>query len=636
MSAFSEHCGDIIKDYVQTVLIIDDRAGLGPQVNDEAAVELEGLPVDNPLIATVASVESAEEVTENINEIIALGGGRAIESAEEAAERVEEFPYEIDESSSHELNALELTNAFYQKGIVAGLYQPLIVEGEGSDDFANKAEGAAATADIIILDWMLKGSDSSYSQAIVKKIIDLDRNSGGRIRNIIIYTGEPNLSDLKDELYRTLDDESIDTTTEFQLSSKNLKISFYNKPNSSGRSDREVNACDLPEKALEAFKSLVDGLVPAFAMKAAATIRQNTGRIISRFGSNLDAAYLAHRALLTEPEDSEVFMLENYVSYLRNILSISRVDTQTLGSDSIDDWLGEKQEYLSKKIDFDNHRYEISLAGLKSISKLGFKAELYEVLSKEHPGIAESFKDTNKPCVEKAISVFDSTNGSTVIDSSIELSILSTFRRTFKDIAGQEEKPYLTQGSLIYSKADNQFLLCLTPKCDTVRLKEPSKFSFAILERKLVSSTFDIVAPIMEEVSDNLLRPLKEVRESVLYKIIDNRIEQGKQQNSERNELYKTHGDNEAFMSLKGHVFLNTNLKFCKLEHISFSSDGNERVNPNLTEEQNHAFWDDEVNEYIWLGDMKDMDTQKRVSNLVGNLNRVGLDEVEWLRRQYQ
>jgi len=36
------------------------------------------------------------------------------------------------------------------------------------------------------------------------------------------------------------------------------------------------------------------------------------------------------------------------------------------------------------------------------------------------------------------------------------------------------------------------------------------------------------------------------------------------------------------------------------------------------------------VNEYIWIGDLEDLDSQKRVSKLVGNLNRVGNDEVEW------
>jgi hypothetical protein len=609
MSAFREHCRAAVKDYVQTVLIIDDRAGLGPQANNETAEVIKDLTNDNPFVAK-SIADSAIDVTEQEEEVAVEG-------------------------TSHDLNALKLTHAFYQKGIVAGLYQPLIVEGESSDDFANKAaEGAAGTADIIILDWMLKGSDSSYSKAIVKKITEFDIKSGGRIRNIIIYTGETDLISLKDELFHSLNNMSIDNSEEFQLSSHNLKISFYNKPESGGRAEREVLEQDLPAKALEEFEALVDGLIPIFAMKAAATIRQNTGRIINRFGSDLDAAYLAHRTLLNEPEDSEVFMLENYVSYLRNILSISKVDALTLGADNIDDWLEDKYDYLSKKIDFNSESYEVSLAGLKSISKLGFTAELYNTLAAEHQKIAESFKDTTKPCVEKAISVFDSTNGSSVIESSIELSILSIFRRTYKDIVGSEEKPYLTQGSLIYSKKDNSFLLCLTPKCDTVRLKEPSKFSFVILDRKLESGKFDIVVPLMKEVSEKLLLSLSEMRESAIHSIIENRIEHGQPQNLKRNELYNTHSEIEKFMCLKGHVFLNSNLKFCKLEHIVFSSDDNERVNPNLTEEQNHAFWDDDVNEYIWLGDMKDLDTQKRVSNVVGNLNRVGLDEVEWLRRQ--
>jgi hypothetical protein len=50
---------------------------------------------------------------------------------------------------------------------------------------------------------------------------------------------------------------------------------------------------------------------------------------------------------------------------------------------------------------------------------------------------------------------------------------------------------------------------------------------------------------------------------------------------------------------------------------------------------KNNEFKDNAGNSYIWIADLKDLDTQKRVSNVVGNLNRIATDEVEWLRRRY-
>uniref|UniRef100_UPI0023F50CCF response regulator receiver domain n=1 Tax=Pseudoalteromonas marina TaxID=267375 RepID=UPI0023F50CCF len=155
MTAFNEHCNEIVKDYVQTVLIIDDQAGLG--LNTAFDLEpIEDPTSNNPLLESENKSQSSEVGDSTEKPVV----------------------------ESHQLDALKLTNAFYENGIVAGLYQPQITN-DDINDFATKAGKVAATADIIILDWMLKGSDDNYSKAIVKKILESDLESGGRIRNII-------------------------------------------------------------------------------------------------------------------------------------------------------------------------------------------------------------------------------------------------------------------------------------------------------------------------------------------------------------------------------------------------------------------------------------------------------------------
>ncbi|HFG1992442.1 TPA: hypothetical protein ACGF6V_003307, partial [Vibrio cholerae] len=83
-------------------------------------------------------------------------------------------------------------------------------------------------------------------------------------------------------------------------------------------------------------------------------------------------------------------------------------------------------------------------------------------------------------------------------------------------------------------------------------------------------------------------------------------------------------------------VYLATSSKFYALEHIVFECDENRRVLGSRPDSDWIEFWDQDCQEYIWLGDLHDLNTISRVGKLVTNLNRTGLDELEWLRRQYQ
>ncbi len=601
MSTFEKHCSDVVKEYVQTVLIIDDRAGLDGNKKDDSGVDVVEFEEDseNPLSETTA--ENAQEA-----EIVEEGGNE-----------------EEGEVNTHPLRTLELTNAFYDLGIIAGLYQPQISDEDDPEEFASNARPVLATADIIILDWMLKDHDERYSLAIVKQILEQDRLTGGRLRTILIYTGEPDLNDIRDDLWSFLDDETLNKTNDYKISSENLNITFYNKVDATG-SPRVVPEEELPSKAISDFSSLVDGLVPAFAMKATSTIRQNAGRIVSRFGKDLDVAYVAHRALLPNVIDSEPFMLENFSSYIRNLLAISRVDSLSLGQDNIESWLDSIFENIHAKVPFSNNEYQLTLASIKSISVGGIQNNIYNIMSSEHNEIAKSFQTMNSAC-ERVIHVYDEREGSSVVDSSIKLSILRSFRRTFLDIVPDVEVPYLTQGSIVYSLKSSTFLLCVTPKCDTARVTGNTLFSFSTLERKMMGKSFDIVVPSNTEIDEN---EKDKIRKQLVQVNID----------------ISSHVENSDFITERnllldsldnyGPTFLSTDNKFNNLQHIYFESNTG-RIDAYENHNENLVFIDENENEYIWIGDLEDLDTQKRVSNLVGNLNRIGTDEVEWLRRQY-
>lgn len=572
MSKFNEYCREVVDEFVQTVLIIDDGAGLGNTLagGNEAEIIEEPLDGFDPMTEAQRPKEPRPEVLEDHNEQV-----------------------------THPLNTLSLTNAFYERGIVAGLYQPKIDIGESAEDFASKAKKVSATADVIILDWMLVDHDATYSIEIVKQILQYDKDKGGRLRTIVVYTGETNLHKLREQLWGCLDVEGLDKSTDYRIRSEHLNIVFYNKPEAMNE-DRSVSEEDLPERALEEFAVLVNGLVPAFAMKATSKVREYTGALVAKFSSDLDSGYLAHRALLPDPQDSEVLMLENYSSYLRNVLALAQIDREALGYEKLKLWVEEKYESRYKKAKIDGTEITISEEEFLSSLEHGYiigEEGLFEVIKGATGTKTKALKAVKVLAnLESVVGAFGSDAEETR-KSSQALACITAFRRTFCDV--KHGKPYLTQGTIIKSVDTGTYFVCVMPKCDTARVEKARNFSFARLTPN--DGVFDLVAPDI---------------------------------------------------NTKGaYVHLLTNLKFYELEHIVFKASGSSKVE--AVDDQGKLVFESEPDnrietnkdkevgdnkeagkKYLWIGDLEDLDVQTKVSSIVGDFNRIGVDEVEYLRRR--
>ncbi|EID0690609.1 response regulator receiver domain [Vibrio vulnificus] len=615
MSAFEEHCNKIVNDYVQTVLIIDDGAGLGTMQNSDSDVGALKVPTAANPMGMMAALTPKTEVKE------------AEQGDESKKEQV-----------THLIDTLTLTNAFYKRGIVAGIYQPQIEKGQNPEEFAERAMTVSSTADVLILDWMLDGSDDTYSKEIVKQILAHDKSSGGRLRTIVVYTGETNLHELRDKLWDYLEDESLDRKTDFQINAEHLNIVFYNKVDPSAI--RPVSEKDLPEKALEEFAVLVDGLVPAFAMKASSAIRNSTGRLISKFDKELDVGYLAHRALLPNSADAEVFMLENIVSYLRNILAIQKVDKQSLNSAHVANWVERNHGGLSKSFSISSRTIELSMEQLSNCLTNGFEASIKDVLTTS--GIAEKKANefvSSKSKILSLMSVLD-TDHRKSSESAKGLAVLTSFRRIFSDVLGDIEMPYLTQGSIVYRKKEGEFYLCVTPKCDTARVQGERMLSFTKLTQLQEGKQADIVIPlphdVEKEINDRQEQEIQLLKDEYGYDVevaeLDQQIVNSQEFKSTKKQVDQLRG-----LQVKNYALVGSNSTFYELLHVKFVGGEDCRILPSRDIHSNLVFTSQqEDDDYIWIGDLEDADTQKRVANLVGNFNRVGTDEVEWLRRQYQ
>lgn len=561
MSAFQEHCNEIVREYVESVIIIDDGANLG-----------QGLE----------KIEPDDSVIEPEPEANAFA---------KPAPKLEHKPTQnTEKDNSHPLNTLELTSAFYNLGIMAGIHQPKIIE-ETPDKFAKKTVVASMSADIIILDWMLKKHDDRYSQEVVKEVLSKDAISGGRLRTIVIYTGEPKLNDLRNKLWTFLNNKTLKKDKDFTIYSDSLNIAFYNKSETTA-GERVISEQELPHAALMEFATLVDGLVPTFAVKSASEIRKNIGRLTSKFSKTIDAAYLSHRSLLPSPEDAELFMLEIFVSHLRSLLAISKPDKTCLGFEAIKKWVDSSEAMICREINACGVKFCMTKDGVLEILENGLNSDREDYgLKKVLFSLTDSSNDKGQTLSKTKVSSLVSgeklhelfaiySKEGELLDSLKELSVLSLFKRTRTDIT--KNFPYLTQGSVVYCIGSETYYLCVTPKCDTVRLTGKHNFSFTPLEE--ADTKFDLI-----------------IRNLNL-------------------DSYKT---------------LRTQSKFYNLKHIEFSPSEDGRVQ--CSEDNKRLVFVSETNmKYQWIGDLEELQAQNRVTELVGNLSRNGVDEMEWLRKQYQ
>ena len=583
---FKEWCHNATEKFLQTVIIIDD--GLRFNTDGDTSVPKKASRLSGSLLAVDDSKKQA----------------------------VSSPPFFPEPDTINPLNALDLTNAFFHKGIVAGLFKPT---SEFKDHSIIEASVAVAMkCDVVIIDWNLKNPGKTgaskdgqgvedgghLATRIIVGLVSDDYQNGGRLRTIIVYTAEKDLIELRNELIDSLSREEIKNSLtdnpikfermdDFSIVSPNLKVAFYSKPSGTTMdTGRKKSESELPGVVIEEFSSHANGLLPAFALSSTAAIRRNTHHLLTRFSNDLDCAYLAHRGMIPDPEDAEPYMLENLVSVIRNTLSLEQVDREYLGERPISLWtdqaLNGGKTFTGKCHDKD---VTFSPVELKEVF-LGGTEKLKELI-KEKAGCDSKNIDFDKAFAE-AGKLLES--GMSSENGLKRFSVLSSFKRSHEDIgwASSNNKPYLTQGTIIFFKSSGdkeKYLLCITPKCDCVRirignggqtwLQTPRKFSFVELKKKRKTEPHDLI------------------------------------------------------INMNGtYIHLATKDKFHELIDISFESDSSSfRVESVLNSSpKQFKFRDVDSKDYQWVGDLKDLHIQDRVSTLVGNLNRVGLDEFEWLR----
>ncbi len=488
---------------------------------------------------------------------MALNGDDGPKAEVVAPGRHGRIPVQKDQSpvggkSAHALNARSIMDAFSSLGVICGVVGPAQSEME-----------AVRQADIVVLDWLLQDDSSKYTLKLLGRLLteERDRNS---LRLVAIYTGEARLEDIYQTVFDELKNNELnpkDEGTKTTIPYRHGRLVLYAKPEVSlapTLKDRSVAEEELPGRLLGDFASMTEGLLPGIALTSLTAVREGEHKILDRFCADLDPAFLTHMACLPDPEEAERQIVAHVAEELRGLADEAVAAESPAGKHAVKRWIRRDGranfEFSGKKLDLGEtvqlatYGLEATNAFSKSAKKKAFK---FLTAGFAHPGVV-------------------------ALDE--RLAWMMSFRTVYN-----APPPILWLGSVVTTKedGDDKHLICMRPRCDSLRLKKKTSFIFL---------------PLVE--------PQKKTKIQLVVKL--------------GSEFHR----------------LGIRLESASLILRSFnpSEDRSEVVSTKCGSDGDFEFTDTSERKYTWRGELTAEYAQRIAHEFATTLSRVAVDESEWLR----
>lgn len=521
MSDFAEHCQKIAQRFLLTAIVVDDELSLSKLPPPHPNIE-----TPNPLTVT------PEDKLENHQQL-------------------------------RSVNVDLITSSFLHAGMVCGVVSPQ--EGHDDDTLAQ----TISRADIIVLDWQLSQKTGKTALPLLEQI--LLEEPRYQLRLIAIYTGELDPRGILEEIAESINGIKTDAhsaSVNYELCMIDFgacRIVIYLKEGTypvNEHLDRVVSEKDLPDHLISDFASKVEGLLPSVVMTALTAVRENVYRVLARFGPDLDPAFLTHRACLYHPHESEQHIVEQIASELHGIMDDAITESSPAGIEVIKHWL--------------SNRFEDDLVVFAS----NRKHSVAKVLDMLERGLEDKRDRLVSPRNFKILS----HGFSKCAENSANLDLRLASAMSFRQVLDQEQRQ-LTMGTVIQraESESEEFLICVTPKCDSVRLTEKSSFLFLPLSDPK-QKTVQIIVPVGE----NEYRRMSIFMEPSGWRIM---------------------------------IFKPDTRQQCVLAY-SDSSD-----NTFMLQDVKNG------HKYRWMGELKPEFAQSIAQKIADRMSRVPLNKSEWLRR---
>ena len=527
---FAAHCREIARRFLLTAVVVDDELS----VSTDELVHSDLKPPDDRTTR------------------------RAPTSSSPAVDEPQARP-------PHPLNVDQLTWSFARHGMVCGVVSPR----DDQDDHDALAK-AVARADIVILDWWLNRATDANALPLLQRILAEDRPD--RLRLIAFYTGESDHEKIRGEMVECLNgmggaDQAVGSGKTIDF--RGCRIVVYGKPDSGAVDPGTVVAeRELADRLITDFAGMVEGLLPSLVLTALGAVRENVHRVLECFGRDLDPAFLVHRACLPQPSESQQHIVEQIASELHGIMDDAVARGSPAGIDAIEHWLKDRLRdrgiVLARRTEGAQAK-RMSHDQVLAMLKRGIEAERgplkekgkeFDLLSHGFSGGAHNSRELDRR-LAAAMSLRQVPPG--------------TWRQ-------------LSMGTVVIPTGSDEAapLLCVTPRCDSVRLTDTTAFRFLPLT-DAKQNTPQIVLPSGDKQHRRMTISLNPSQwRSVVF-----------EPDPERECVLATGGESsEAF-----------------------------------------TFKDVDGEEYRWAGELKAESAQSIAQAIAERMSRIPLNKSEWLRR---
>ena len=476
----------------------------------------------------------------------------------------------------------QLITSFAKKHIVCSLYEPDKQDKYSSDSDVYKL---CIASDIVVIDWNLHGDMGNKAIELITSLVTESlKDIPEQLRLILVYTSELDLASIAESINEALESKLgnnglLQTENNgLAMYSSNSRIVVIGKSvNRSQYKSHEVPENALAQRSIEEFAKLASGLLQGAVLLGLAKIRENNRKILSKFDKSLDPAFLVHRAMSLPHEEACEHVHPLLGTELHSILH-DCLNGQIISNDVIKNWVSERwkpTELVHDLFSSEEDSGEFITGFFLNDQTIKNK---YSSDKKSGSFVKKVIKD-DKECIRKLSKLIESDSS---LQSSHKLAMLMSHRTPY----GKIEKS-LTLGTIIRKGTiDNpQYLLCLLPICDTVRLSEKRRFVFCVLD-------------VMNE---------------------------GHSTNQKANHIIEdTNGFRELLYTPKSYN--------CVTLDFEPNSKSNSVIATKDKEKTLSFICKTDKKRYKWIAQLKPEHAQRAAEQFSSNLSRVGLTESEWLR----
>lgn len=457
LSNFDEMSKQIAKDFLRSVVIVDDH----PVFEEEEVV------------GKLEPPDLVVEVTEN-DPTTAKATGPLPEGAVPlaAADPQALPPVPTD---PHALPFNRFSDSFAAVGMFCTVLTP---EKEDLDDFVTQSVGAnglANRADVVILDWVLHGfKEGEKTLDIIDRLTNGEGGAKPRKRLLLVYTGESDLLGIAEKIRNKLNLPAVEGGTakeQTHITSGAITIAIYAKPHVKVAKNLQflvVSAEEIPEIVISEFAHASPGLLSNLILRSMGVLRSETYQIFKKFPTKLDAGFVTHK-VLQNPEDASTHLLPLVVSEIQSALEDNLV-IEVLSEPALAAWL-DSEVAGGLAFNLQGVTEEEAKNGIHELLK---RSVLDVVGDAAHSKFVQGFlKSKKKAYGEVADRLTAILSGEAGHRPNQEFAMLMAVRSRYGT-----PPPKLALGTIVHDRGRDIYLLCVQPRCDSVRLTGERQFPF--------------------------------------------------------------------------------------------------------------------------------------------------------------